>query len=103
MSQSPYDTVSVHDAFTRSPAGRGAVAEVYQREVEKLFASYPPGDAARSTLHDDIRKYFRDLATFLLRNVPASPELWRSVQELHVAMMLANAAVAANWETVHGG
>lgn len=77
-----------------------SVRELYCSEVDKLFRSYPPGDASRTELHDEIRARFRDLATFLAKELPPCPELWRAVQELHVGMMLANAAVAANWSTV---
>ena len=76
-----------------------SVRGLYLSEVDKLFRSYPPGDASRTELHDGIRRRFRELATFLAEELPPCPELWRSVQELHVGMMLANAAVAANWRT----
>lgn len=75
------------------------VAELYQREVKRLFSSYPP-DSARNDVHDEIRGRFRALADYLASTVPACPELWRSVQELHVSMMLANAAVAGTWRPI---
>jgi hypothetical protein len=78
-----------------------SVAELYRSEVAKLFTSYPPGDPARTALHDEIRRRFRELADWLAITVPPCPELWRAVQELHVGMMLSNAAVAANWRTLN--
>lgn len=88
------------DDPTIPAAGPVSVREYYQAQVDKLFRSYPPGDPARTALHNEIRASFRGVARLLTDQVPSCPELWRAVQELHVAMMLANAAVAANWETV---
>lgn len=72
-----------------------SVAEIYLREVGRLFQSYPP-DASRTAVHDEVRRRYRELAEWLAETLPPCPELWRAVQELHVSMMLSNAGVAVS-------
>lgn len=68
--------------------------EDLRARITNDFTYHPPRDDAQRQLYSDLRQRYKDLAYFLVDNVPHGRELSTALTDLERSSMMANAGIA---------